>query len=186
MQRIAVGLALVALIVAVVVMSGGQRETAMPAGTGEEIRDPGYSALDAHLVQTGADGQPRYTLDAQRIQQEPGGGKVDMQQVRLHLRDDNGNPWTAQAQRGQLAQDSGIVQLDGSVVVTGIVPGTQDDTQITTEHLAFDTHAQVLATPTDTTISMSGRQLSAHGMTASLKDRHVQLESAVHGTFLPH
>jgi hypothetical protein len=34
-------------------------------------------------------------------------------------------------------------------------------------------------------IVMSGRELEARGLTASLKERHVHLESAVHGAFLP-
>jgi hypothetical protein len=32
---------------------------------------------------------------------------------------------------------------------------------------------------------MSGRRLDAHGLVANLKERHVQLESAVHGSFVP-
>ena len=35
------------------------------------------------------------------------------------------------------------------------------------------------------TLLMSGRQLHAQGLVASLKERHVQLESAVHGSFQP-
>jgi hypothetical protein len=32
---------------------------------------------------------------------------------------------------------------------------------------------------------VSGRQLHAQGLVASLRERHVQLESAVHGSFQP-
>ena len=83
-----------------------------------------------------------------------------------------------------MAQGSSLVQLDGDVHVNGILPGTQESTEITSEHLAFDTNAQVVSTQAPVTIVMSGRELAARGLVASLKDRHVHLESAVHGAFL--
>lgn len=177
-------LALAVLIVGIVVLSGTQRETT-PAATVSPARDPGYSALKAHLVQTGPDGRPIYTLDAAQIQQEPDAGLVNLSQVQLGFRDTSGDVWTARADRGELAQNSGIVSLAGNVHVDGVLPGSEEQAQIATEHLAFDTNAQIVATRDPVTIVMTGRQLSAQGLIASLKERHVQLESAVHGSFVP-
>jgi LPS export ABC transporter protein LptC len=176
-------LALLALIVGLVLLSGPQRESATPVAAGEPLHDPGYSATQARLVQTGADGRPVYTLDAAQIQQQPNNGLIDLQQVRLGFRDANGNEWTARALRGQLAQNSGVVKLDGDVHVEGTLPGTEEQAQITSQHLAFDTNRQVLTTQAPVTLVMSGRQLDAQGLVANLKERHVQLESAVHGSF---
>jgi LPS export ABC transporter protein LptC len=178
-------LALVGLIITLVVFSGPQRETPMVTTVAGPPHDPGYSARDARLVQTGTDGAPIYTLDAAQVQQQPNRGIVDLQQVLLGFRDSSGNQWTARARQGELGQDTGIVQLNGDVHVSGILPGTDDATEILSEHLEFDTNAQVVSTREPVTILMSGRRLEATGMIASLKDRHVQLESAVHGTFLP-
>jgi len=178
-------LALVVLIVAIVVFSGPQQGPTVSVPQAGPPHDPGYSARDARLVQTGADGNAVYTLDAAQIQQQPNQGTVDMQQVKLGFRDANGNQWTAHGRHGELSQDSGIVQLDGDVHVDGIVPGTHDSTDITSERLAFDTRAQIVTTSDPVTILMSGRQLEGTGLRASLKDRVVQLESNVHGTFLP-
>jgi len=172
------------VIVAVVVLSGTQREIAATTSVGP-ARDPGYSALKARLVQTGPDGRPVYTLDAAQIQQQPDQGTVDLQQVQLGFRDSGGDQWTARGDRGQLVQQSGIVSLAGNVHVNGELPGSDETAAISTEHLAFDTKAQVVATRDPVTIVMTGRQLNAQGMVASLKERHVQLESAVHGSFLP-
>jgi LPS export ABC transporter protein LptC len=119
------------------------------------------------------------------VQQQPAEGTVDMQQVVLGFKDAAGDQWTARAARGQLAQNSGIVQLEGSVHVTGIVPGTAEPADITSEHLAFDTNAQIVTTRDPVTLLMTGRKLDAEGMVANLKGRHVQLESAVHGTYSP-
>jgi LPS export ABC transporter protein LptC len=174
--------ALAALIVAVVVLSGPQREGSPRSAAGPP-HDPGYAARQAHLIQTGADGKPVYVLDAAQIQQQPDRGSVDLQQVQLGFRDGTGNRWTARADRGELAQDSGVVQLAGNVRVNGLVPDSGQPAEISSEHLAFDTRSQIVSTHDPVTLLMSGRQLHAQGMVANLKERHVQLESDVHGSF---
>jgi LPS export ABC transporter protein LptC len=183
--RVMVVLALLALVVGVVLLSAPRPESGAPAARGAPLHDTGYSALQARLVQTGADGKPVYTLDAAQIQQQPDAGTVELTQVRLTFRDSSGDEWTARAARGELAQQSGVVELAGDVHVAGTLPDSEGPAEISTEHLAFDTTAQRLATRDPVTILMSGRRLSALGMVASLKERHVQLESAVHGSFLP-
>ena len=181
--RLVVLAALLALIVGLVLLTSPQRESAARAATGQPLHDPGYSAMQARLIQTGSDGHPTYTLDADQIQQQPNAGLVELQQVRLTFRDESGNQWTARAARGELAQNSGVVKLDGDVHVGGMLPGTDDPAEMTSEHLTFDTNAQVLTTLAPVTIVLSGRQLNAQGMVANLKERHVHLESAVHGSF---
>ena len=182
--RIVALIAFVALIIGIVVVTGGEREATTPVAQ-NAAPDPGYSALQAHMVQTGADGRPRFTLDAARVQQLPDQSTINLEQVQLGFRDTSGNLWTARAQRGELQQNSGIVQLAGDVHVNGVLPGLDQAADMMTERLSFDTNAQVAATRDPVTIVMTGRKIAAQGMVASLKDGHVQLESAVHGTFLP-
>jgi len=181
--RLVVVVALLALVVGVVLLSAPPRDSVARAATSGPAHDPGYSASQARLVQTGADGLPVYTLEAAQIRQQPNNGLVELQQVRMLLRDVNGNEWTGRADHGELAQNSGLVTLTGDVHVAGTLPGTTEATEITSERLTFDTNAQVVATRDPVTILMSGRELSAHGLVASLKEGHVQLESAVHGSF---
>jgi lipopolysaccharide export system protein LptC len=180
--RLMLLLALLVLTVGMVMLSAPQHESPAPATTGP-LHDPGYSAQQARLVQTGPDGLPVYTLDAAQIQQEPNNDIVDLQQVKLGFRDTRGNEWTARAVHGQLVQGSGVVRLSGDVHVNGLLPGTEQPAELTTEHLAFDTRTEVVATRDPVTLTMSGRTLDAQGMVASLKEGHVQLESAVHGSF---
>jgi LPS export ABC transporter protein LptC len=182
--RLTLFAAALALALFIIMLSEPQREASAPA-VPVPLHDPGYSARKARLVQTGADGQPIYTLDAAQIQQQPDSGLIDMQQVQFGFRDANGNAWTARALRGELAENSGVVQLDGDVHVNGTLPGTEDPATFLSEHVTFDTHTQVVATHDPVTLVTSGRELKAIGMVASLKERHVQLESAVHGSFLP-
>ena len=181
--RVLALLALLALTVGIVLLSAPQRESGAPAAAGGPLHDPGYSALQARLIQTGADGRPIYSLDAAQIQQQANQGTVQMQQVKLGFRDVSGHEWTARAAHGELMQNSGVVKLDGDVHVFGILPGTNDPAQIISEHLAYDTNTQVVATRDPVTLVTSGRELNAIGLIASLKERRLQLESAVHGTF---
>jgi LPS export ABC transporter protein LptC len=183
--RLVALLAALALIVGVVLLSAPQRGPVSQAAVGALAQEPGYAARDARLVQTGADGRPLYTLDAAQITQQPDRDSVQLERVRLGFRDASGDEWTADADHGELGEDSGIMELDGSVHVAGVLPGTQQPAQISTEHLSFDTRAQVASTRDPVTLVMSGRNLSAQGLVANLKDGRVQLESAVHGSFLP-
>jgi LPS export ABC transporter protein LptC len=182
--RLAALAAVVALIVGMVLLTAPRPESVARAATEQPLHDPGYSAQQARLVQTGVDGRPIYTLDADQIQQRPDRGLVELQQVRLGFRDTEGNQWTARAARGELAQGSGVVQLAGDVHVSGTLPGSGEPTEITSEHLAFDTNAQVVTTQAPVTIVMSGRELQARGLVANLKERRVHLESEVHGSFV--
>ncbi|HLY51500.1 MAG TPA: LPS export ABC transporter periplasmic protein LptC [Steroidobacteraceae bacterium] len=183
--RIAAVLAVLGLVVGVVFLSGPQRGTVTPSAAGAPSRDPGYAASDARLVQTGADGQPLYTLDAAQITQLPDQSTVQLEKVQMGFRAANGDRWTAQGQRGELGQSTGVVQLDGSVHVAGLLPGTEDQALISTEHLSFDTRTQVVSTPEPVTLTVSGHELHARGLVAQLEQGRVQLESAVHGSYLP-
>ena len=66
-----------------------------------------------------------------------------------------------------------------------VLPGSQAPAEIVTQRLSFDTHAEIVSTKDAVTLAWSGHQLNAQGLLASLKERHLQLESAVHGTFSP-
>ena len=183
--RLVALLAALSLVIGLVLLSGPQRGVVVTGATGAPAPDPGYAALGAHLVQTGADGQPLYSLDAARISQQPNDDIVRLTQVQMGFRAASGEEWKARADRGELGQDTGVVQLDGDVHVAGLLPGTKDPAEITTEHLSFDTHAQVVTTPEPVTLTMSGRELRAKGLVARLKEGHLELESAVHGSYLP-
>lgn len=178
-------IALLALLAGVFMLSGPQRSPALPTTAGQTAHSPGYAALNAQLVQTGPDGRPLYTLDAAQIREQPDNNTVLLDQVQMGFRDSSGGEWTARAQRGELGQDTGVVQLDGDVHVVGTLPHSQDPAEISTEHLAFDTRAQVITTHDPVTFNVAGHQLDGTGLTASLKEHRVQLESAVHGTFPP-
>jgi LPS export ABC transporter protein LptC len=176
-------LTIVAVIVASLLLARQQGAAPATAAVQESAGGEGYSARGAKLVQTGANGQPLYTLDAAVIRQLPHGRQVQLTQVQLSFRDSDGNLWTATSDRGELDSSMQQVELAGDVHVSGLPPGEHGPAQITTQALSVDIRENIVSTRDPVTLLWSGRQLSAVGLTANLKDHRVDLESAVHGTF---
>jgi LPS export ABC transporter protein LptC len=174
-------LTIVAVIVALLLLSRQQGVTPTTTTVQGSGWDEGYSAHDAKLVTTGVNGLPLYTLHAATIRQLPNEGQVQLTRVQMSFRDAEGNPWTATADSGELEQGSEHVQLSGNVHVSGIMPS--GPAQVVTAALSVDVRGAIVSTREPVQILWSGRPLSSIGLIANLKDHRVQLESAVHGTF---
>jgi LPS export ABC transporter protein LptC len=136
-------------------------------------------------VQTGSDGRPLYTVNANVIRQQPDDNTVELEQATLGLYDSNGNLWTARGEHGEVGQNTGIVELDGDVHVIGTPEGTQQPVEIVSNRLSFDTNSKIASTKEPVTFTWSGQEMKGKGMRATLNDGHVDLESSVHGTAVP-
>jgi lipopolysaccharide export system protein LptC len=182
--RIFAVLVFIVVIGGTIVFGGQQTEATAPTVV-EEPRDPGYAARDAKLVQTGPDGHPLYTLNADVIRQQPDDNTVELEQATLGFHDANGSLWTARGDRGQLGQNTGIVELSDDVHVNGTPQGTQQPAEIVTNQLTFDTNTKIASTQDPVTLTWSGQEIKGKGMRATLNDGRVQLESSVRGTSVP-
>jgi lipopolysaccharide export system protein LptC len=182
--RVFAVLAFIVVIVGTFVLGGQQSETTASTTIEEPLRDPGYAARSARLVQTGPDGRPLYTLEADVIRQQPDKDTVELSQAKLGYRDVNGNLWTARGERGEVGQNTGVVELSGSVHVAGLLPGSQQPAEIATDRLSFDTHTSIVNTRAPVTLTLPGQLIRATGLHATLNDGRVQLESRVRGMAL--
>lgn len=182
--RILAALVLVVLVASSLLSGGSQRQSFAPTTVDRSSAEPGYSARKATLVETGPDGRPIYTMNAEVIRQRPGDG-VDFEQVQMSFRDQADNLWTARADRGQLGQDTSKVNLAGNVHVDGLLPHSTASADLATEQLAVDTQADIVSTAEPVTLNWAGRELKSNGLVATLNERRVLLESNVHGSFLP-
>jgi len=145
----------------------------------------GYSARDATLIETGADGAPLYTVHAVTIEQPAAAEYVNLDDVTIDFRDSRGQIWNARADHGRIESDATQFELQGGVKISGHLPGSPDLAQLTTEVLSLDTRTEIARTDAPVQIDWGGRQVTAHGMVARLKDQHVRLKSDVHGSFSP-
>jgi len=182
--RIFAALVFIVVIGGTIVFGGQQAENTATTIV-EQPREPGYAARDARLVQTGPDGHPLYTVNADVIRQQPDGNTVELEQATLGLSDSNGTLWTARGQHGEVGQNTGIVELDGDVHVSGTPEGTQQPVEIVSNRLSFNTNSKIASTKDPVTFTWSGQQMKGTGMRATLNDGRVDLESSVHGTAVP-
>jgi lipopolysaccharide export system protein LptC len=181
--RIFAILTIVAVIVASLLLSGPPNGAPSSTTVQQTSWDEGYSARDARLVQTGTGGLPLYSLNAAAIRQLPNEDQVQLTEVQMTFRDQNGTPWSATADRGLLEQAAGEVALSGNVRVSGTPPAAKEPAQISTDALSVDLRTDIVSTRDPVTLLWEGAVLSSTGLVADLKDYRVELESRVHGTF---
>ena len=177
---------LIALAVAgLLLLSSEQSSLAPPAPSTVQLPDPGYSAQNATLVETGPDGQPMYTVMANVIHQQPDSQQVTLDGVQLQFRDPKAQVWHGRSDRGLIVNDAARVEMLGDVNLWGLLPGSDQVAHITTDWLQVNTQSQVVSTQAPVDFDWSHQHVRARGMTVHLKTSRVQLDADVHGTLLP-
>jgi LPS export ABC transporter protein LptC len=141
--------------------------------------DPGYSASGAEVIETGADGLPKYRLRADKVRQDPATGAVALEGVDMTVSRPGADRWRVQAERGDLPSDARRVTLQGDVRLEG------DALRIRTDTLAYDLQGNRVTAPSEVRFEMAGRTLEASGLEADLDTRQAKLGSRVHGRFTP-
>jgi LPS export ABC transporter protein LptC len=145
--------------------------------------DEGYSAINASVIETGADGRPMYTLQALQVQQDPQSDLVNLTTVHMTFRDASGGQWHARADQAVARQESAQIDLAGSVVVDGNFAGNDQPAHLHTDRLHVDTHADIIRTRSPVTLDWSGAVVQAHGLVLNIKEHNIKLEAEVHGQF---
>ena len=159
---------------------GSNNSAATPAQT--SAPEPGFVALSAQIIETGDNGQPLYTLDAQRIAQPVPDGTIYLTSPVLHYEPAGATAWVLTAQQGQLPQSAQNADLSGMVDARGTPQGSQRMIHFMTSTLHVDMQKQLATTPAMVRIDWGGSLLSGHGMHADLKSGEVELFHAVNGT----
>lgn len=148
--------------------------------------DPGYSATGAEIIQTGIDGEPRYRLQAARIEQDPRSLETRLQDLRLETRVRGGSSiWNVSAPRGVLSRDARRIDLAGGVLLAGGASDAADALRLDTESLQYDLETARVRTNGEVRLTLQGHALSATGLDANLRTRQVQLRADVRGRFTP-
>lgn len=181
---IALGLALVGVAVWLT-LSPRQAEPVTAQNSEPARSDAGYSATDASVVETGADGLPLYTLQAHQIQQDPDTNLINLSTVRMTYHDTSGGKWQGRADRVQASQDAAQIDLAGSIDVSGTFAGNDHPLNLLTEKLHLDTGTGDIRTRSAVTLTWAGIVVTARGLVVNTKDSNIKLESDVHGHFAP-
>ncbi len=185
MMRWLIGFVVIVAVIATILLGRTARAPDSVGADRPTATDPGYSARDAEVIETGDDGRPRYRLTARLIEQAPNDQTITLSQPVLHHADANGGTWRASAATGTVPRERDIVELTGNVLLTGTLASGGEPARITTSHLSFDAGRDIAQTSAPVTIEWSGHQLYARGLRADLGAETLRLESSVHGNFLP-
>lgn len=155
-----------------------------PEAVEERPVPEGFYMSEAEITTPGADGLPRYRLVADEIRQRALGGPTLLREVRLEYNLYSSSPWLLTAPEGELSADQELLELWGGVEVIGD-SGEHGRTTLSTPRLQVDTETHVARTEEAVDLSLGAQQLSAVGMVAHLLEERLQLQSQVHGRFLP-
>jgi lipopolysaccharide export system protein LptC len=158
----------------------GQNASAPTNAAADTVIDPGYIATDAEIIQTGADGQPLYRLQALRVEQPQAGTEIHVTEPRLTYQEGSGPQWSLRADTGVLPPDADRADLAGSVYATASRPNTTP-LEIRTDSLGVDMDQQVVTTADPVRITWGRDLVTAVGLRADLKADTLRLESQVHG-----
>jgi LPS export ABC transporter protein LptC len=193
----------ITLVAGVYFISRMSRGSDTDNASAPQLRDPGYAAHDAEVIETGEDGRERLRLTADNIRQRSETGAIELERLAMNYVPTDETPsdkgarpaepasrdaqrsWRVTADRGTVQANGDQVRLDGNVNVLAPAPGSGAPVELTTDLLFMSTVAEVIRTESPVTVKLSGHRITAVGLQADLKARKLRLESDVHGTFSP-
>ena len=144
----------------------------------------GFYMTEAEITTAGVDGLPRYRVIADEIRQLSLDGPTRLREVRVEYNIYSPNPWLLTAPEGMLSDDQALLELWGGVAVIG-ESGDHGRTAAEMERLEVDTTTHIARTESPVDVSFGPQNVTAVGMVAYLLEERVQLQSQVHGRFLP-
>ncbi len=183
LRALAAAAVIALLAIAWLALNGEPSGPAQPAAPAVSAQNPGYSARNAVLIETGANGVPMYTLRAAEIREQPASKIALLEQVEMQFRDAAGQLWDGRANDARVMDQAEQIDLSGDVALSGLLPGTGEPVRISTDRLRVDTHTEVVTTPDAVTIAWDRAQLTANGLVARLREQRIRLESHVHGRY---
>jgi LPS export ABC transporter protein LptC len=173
------------IVVAVSVLNKERRPEPDQPETPAEPLQPGYFMTGAHIIETGEDGLPLYRLDAKEIRERPFDGGIELDGLSMSYQPPGASDWQVTANRGFVPPASKVLNLSGDVRVVGQPADDSEPAVIRTERLMLNTESNIASTRDRVDIEWGDRRLSTMGLVADLKAEKLQLESTVHGRFVP-
>lgn len=144
---------------------------------------PGYYLKQATLVETGADGNARIKLQATQVHQNVEDETINLQEVSVKFKSEDGTPWVLTANQGTVPDKSNTVQFKGNVLIR-----TEDNElqrpKIYAAALNIDTERSIASTPEAVDFVMDQQHISGVGLEYDIKHQKLRLRSQVYGKFL--
>lgn len=152
--------------------------------TAERPAAEGFYMTEAEITSAGPDGLPRYRVTADEIRQLTLDGPTQLKQVRVEYNVYSPSPWLLTAPEGVLSADQARLELWGGVEILG-ESGDHGPAAAEMQRLEVDTTTHIARTSSPVDLKLGPQKVSGVGMIAYLLEERLQLQSSVHGRFLP-
>ena len=146
---------------------------------------PGYYLKNAVLTDYDAAGNPGIRIEAERIEQVAHGDEVALYNIRVAYQAPNGQAWIMVGDVAHVQPGGKVVDVSGNVRLQGEGTRREAAAVVHTDTLSYNVPDAVASTNSDVRIDFAQHTLTAHGLTANLKERTMRLESKVNGRFHP-
>lgn len=156
-----------------------------PSSDAVPVDLPGYYLKEAVLTDYDEAGAPLLRIEAARIDQLGHTAEVELHDVRVDYLGQAGQNWVMFGDRARVESGGHVIDVNGNVRLQGAGAATPADAIIHTDTLRYDVPHAIAATRSDVRIDFGPHSLTAHGLTANLKERTLRLESKVNGRFQP-
>jgi lipopolysaccharide export system protein LptC len=180
-RRLAGAFTGVATLALLYTLLAGRDEADVEVGAPAEQR--GYFLSGATLTEMGVDGKPRVVVRADTIEQQLADQSVALANLDLDYHTREFGTWRVTARTGRMPPDRQSIELSGDVVVKGARNG--EDATIRTERLSYEIDRGIVETRDPVSVRFGSHRLEARGLRAELNGGTLQLESDVHGRFVP-
>ncbi|WP_303290643.1 LPS export ABC transporter periplasmic protein LptC [Marinobacter sp. SS5-14b] len=180
-------LALGGTLAATVFLMWQSDETPPPRSDAEALRGP--AEPDGFIVQADyrtwdEQGNPKIRMTSPRIEQFDSRNLAAMEQPRATLYGEGDPmPWIIEADKGSLQQNNELVHLNGNVVVSRQLQGSE--ATLKTQALTLNNAERTVYTDQPVVMSEPHGTTQATGMKAWIDDRILELNSRVEGQYEP-
>lgn len=147
--------------------------------------DLGYYLLDASLIGHDDEGNPLYTLHADRIEQAARDGSVTLTHVTMDYAPRADPPWRIEADFGRIPESGDLIDLEGNVRLARADDGGDPRITIATTRLELAPRERIARTDASVDVTQGGSTLTATGLVADLTQERVTLGARVRARFQP-
>jgi LPS export ABC transporter protein LptC len=145
----------------------------------------GYYIHDARILGTDDQGRITYQISADSLEELPGEERLKLDAVHVEYRPSDADAWSISAAAASGPKDRSELDLQGNVTLRSDPAAGRDATIITAESLRFFPESSTVESDTPVSLKVGGWELDAGKLRTHLKGDVVQLESEVHGKFVP-
>jgi len=153
--------------------------------SGDDAGGLGYYIHGARLLGTDEQGRIAYRILAERLEEAPDREFLQLDGVDVEYRPTDQVPWRISASMGQAPKDGSQLDLAGDVELRSEPEDGSEPMFIATQALRFVPDTSSVESDQPVQIRVGDWRLDATGLRTHLKDDTLELESDVHGKFLP-